>query len=307
MDVSIIIVNYNTKDLTLACINSIFEKTEGLQFEVILVDNGSNDGSQKLFCKDERISYIYNENNLGFGRANNLGYKRAKGDYLFFLNSDTYLVNNAIFLLWRRMRDVQDTSYTQKVACAGCMLTDTYGDIVHSYAHFPSIWQSFLSATIYPLLWKLHIISHLPSTSNYDFKVLKGIFFDVDYITGADLMVQRSVADELGLFDPDFFMYFEETEMQHRYMKAGYRRLIFIEPQVVHLEGKSNSKTSPSRTTQAIRSELLYFMKTCSPIQYGIFSFLLKMGHVLTCLISFPFMTGNYKEKVRHMIDVVEI
>jgi hypothetical protein len=306
MDVSVIIVNYNTKNLTLACINSIFEKTSGLKFEVILVDNGSNDGSQELFCSDQRIKYIYSETNLGFGRANNLGYEKALGDYLFLLNSDTYLVNNAIYLLWRQMKDAQNRLRTQKVACAGCMLTDVYGNVVHSYAHFPSMWQSFCGATIYPMLWKLHIISCLPNTSNYVTEFQKDLFFDVDYITGADLMVQRCVADELGLFDPDFFMYSEETEMQYRYMKAGYRRLVFFEPQIVHLEGKSNRKTSPSRATQAMRSELLYFKKTSSSIQYIIFSFFYKLGHVLTCLITFPFMTGEFKEKLKHILDVMK-
>ena len=89
MDVSIIIVNYNTKDLTSQCIDSIYEKTQGVRFEIILVDNASTDGSKEVFEKDTRITYIYSDENLGFGRANNLGAKVAKGKYLFLLNSDT--------------------------------------------------------------------------------------------------------------------------------------------------------------------------------------------------------------------------
>ena len=129
MDVSVIIVNYNTLALTQQCVDSIFEKTSGLDFEVIIVDNGSTDGSKETFSHDSRIQYIYSEENLGFGRANNLGAAHAKGDYLFFLNSDTYLVNHAISLLWEEMKHLNQEN--AKVACAGCMLTDEQGEYVH--------------------------------------------------------------------------------------------------------------------------------------------------------------------------------
>ena len=103
MDVSIIIVNYNTKELTAACINSIFQYTEGVEFEVILVDNASTDGSREFFRKDTRIILIESEINLGFGRANNLGYEYSHGKYVFLLNSDTYLLNNAVKIFYDRM------------------------------------------------------------------------------------------------------------------------------------------------------------------------------------------------------------
>ncbi|UVV84289.1 glycosyltransferase [Bacteroides thetaiotaomicron] len=100
MDVSVIIVNYNTKALTKSCIESIFSETCGIEFEVILVDNASSDGSKELFQIDERIIFIESNVNLGFGKANNLGYKYATGKYIFLLNSDTLLKNNAIKLFF---------------------------------------------------------------------------------------------------------------------------------------------------------------------------------------------------------------
>ena len=96
MDVSIIIVNYNTCRMTAECIDSVFEKTHGIDFEIILVDNASTDGSREHFAGDSRITYIYNDENLGFGRANNAGIERARGRYVFLLNSDTLLIGNAI-------------------------------------------------------------------------------------------------------------------------------------------------------------------------------------------------------------------
>ena len=95
MDVSIIIVNYNTKNLTLQCIDSIYEKTNDVSFEIIVVDNNSTEGSQELVSHDKRIVFVEAGENLGFGKANNLGLRQAQGKYIFFLNSDTLLLNNA--------------------------------------------------------------------------------------------------------------------------------------------------------------------------------------------------------------------
>lgn len=97
MDVSIIIVNYNTYDLTAACIQSIIEHTKRISYEIIVVDNASTDGSKEKFERDSRIKYIYSEKNGGFGYGNNRGIEIANGDYFFLLNSDTLLLNNAIY------------------------------------------------------------------------------------------------------------------------------------------------------------------------------------------------------------------
>lgn len=300
MDVSVIIVNYNTLALTQQCLDSVFEKTKDLSFEVILVDNGSTDGSQEVFSKDDRITYIYSEENLGFGKANNLGYEHATGKYLFLLNSDTYLVNNAIRLLWEKMERLsKDDRGT--VACMGCMLKDGNGEIIHSYARFPTKSHLFLEATLYPVLWKLHFIPQMPTTSNYGFEEANDSSFDVDYITGADLMVRKEVADHLGLFDPDFFMYSEETELQYRYMKMGYRRVICQGPLIVHLEGGSNKQMSPYRTTIVMKSKLLYIKKTSAFIPYVVFSFMTRICHFLIYLLTFPFQSGDAKGKVTHL------
>ena len=97
MDVSIIIVNYNTKDLLVNCLNSIYEKTKDVLFEIIIVDNASIDGSEEMIKNDfKEVVFIQSGDNIGFGRANNLGIKEAKGDCIFLLNSDTILLNNAI-------------------------------------------------------------------------------------------------------------------------------------------------------------------------------------------------------------------
>ncbi len=140
--VSIIIVNYNTCKMTAECIDSIFEKTEGVDFEVILVDNASKDGSKEHFEKDTRIRYVYNIENMGFGRANNVGMKLAKGKYLFLLNSDTLLINNAV----KQFHDYAE-SYEKK-AFYGCWLKNEEGKRIHSCARIPSI-KDILYNSIY--------------------------------------------------------------------------------------------------------------------------------------------------------------
>lgn len=100
MNVSIIIVNYNTLKITANYIESVFEKTKKIPFEIILVDNASTDGSKEYFEKDQRIRYYYNTENLGFGKANNEGLKYAKGRNVLFLNSDTLLINDAISIYY---------------------------------------------------------------------------------------------------------------------------------------------------------------------------------------------------------------
>jgi GT2 family glycosyltransferase len=134
MDVSIIIVNNNTNRWTQDRIDCVFDKTKGLEFEVIVVDNGSTDGSKEHFEKDDRIKYIYCIENMGFGRVNNLGFKHAKGDYVFLLNSDTCLINNAILEFYYYMR-----SAPLNVGCLGCLMMDREGMPIHSYGEFPGV------------------------------------------------------------------------------------------------------------------------------------------------------------------------
>ena len=133
MDVSIIIVNFNTKDITQKCIESIFQHTSDITFEIILVDNASSDGSVELFQKDNRINLVKSDANLGFGRANNLGFQYATGKYIFLLNSDTLLKNNAVKLFY----DTAEKEHCKNIACWGTMLKDKNGNIGVSYGNFP--------------------------------------------------------------------------------------------------------------------------------------------------------------------------
>lgn len=259
MDISVIIVNYNTREITANCIDSIFAQTSGLEFEVVLVDNASTDGSKEQFEKDNRIIYVYSETNLGFGRANNLGYTYSRGKYIFCLNSDTILLNNALLLFFDKME-----SLTPEVGCMGTLLLDRQHQVMHSYGQFPTLLSNIKWRLGRPCEWK-------------DPKWMQSSdsrFFEVGYVTGADLFIRRDVIEVCGFFDPDFFLYFEETEMQRRFQNRGYKAYIYTEPQIIHLEGGSAPKHTPIMKTlrgllRIVNSERLYFKKTCSTLFYN--------------------------------------
>ncbi len=279
MDVSIIIVNYNTKTITQDCINSIFEKTKDVSFEVILVDNHSTDGSVDVFSQDSRIVFIpLNENN-GFGKANNLGLKKAIGKYVFFLNSDTYLLNNAI----KEFYDFAEKHQKDNIGGIGCRLLKPDMSYCHSYAVFPSFWGELWKPIILPLSLMLGKPYKYLDKPEHDEDV-----FAVGYVTGADLLVRKDVVDKYGAFDPDFFMYYEESEMQHRWTKSGYGSMIVSAPKIVHLEGASYGENhvverNVKKDLQVMRSLLLYMKKTLNSPIYLLF-------RLLFFLVKLPFL-----------------
>lgn len=266
VDVSIIIVNYNTKELTKQCIASIIQKTGEICYEIIVVDNASTDGSKEYFQNLENIVFLPQKNNLGFGKANNKGLKVATGKYVFFLNSDTYLRNNALKLFYDFME-----GYDKKVGCIGCLLKDVNLDRTHSYADFPSKRELLLGRLLNPIYnlfgKKYHILDQG--------KAIKSNHFNVDYVTGADLFVRKEVLDKFGGFDPDFFMYYEETELQKRLTKHGYPSMIIVGPEIVHLEGASVNKQKGVRNYRKMmmvqKSQFIYFKKVSNTFYYVLY------------------------------------
>ena len=291
-DVSIVIVNYNTYNLTQACIESIYKRTKGVDFEVIVVDNDSKDDSVIKFRNDSRISLIESNKNLGFGRANNLGVKKAKGRYVFFLNSDTILLNNAVKL----MADFMDEHGKRLgIGGLGCLLTGSDGKRTHSYAPFPRMGRVLKDE------WGDHFLKRFGRRMK---RLEEGIsidesmtYFPVNYVTGADLFVARETINRYGSFDPDFFMYYEEAEMQYRWYKNGLKSYILCSPQIVHLEGGSQRKASVQRQLTQLKSMFIYFKKTNSRWKYTFFRLAFGIGRFLT----FPFQKMTINERCEYL------
>lgn len=265
MDVSIIIVNYNTRDFTLQCLKSVYEKTIGISFEVIVVDNASSDDSVVHIkqCFPQAV-LVESTENLGFGRANNLGFEHSSGEYVFLLNSDTLLINNAIEVLWRFLNEHDSISIVGGQLYEGDGSTET-----HSYSYlFPSI-----SMELDELLGG--VISHFIDQKRLKF-IKKDGFDEVAYITGADMMLRRCDIEELGFFDSSFFLYFEETELSFRFHKHGKISVFFPEAKIIHFGGASFS-LAKARSIYYLEGRSNYYKITNSRFYHMICNFIWKL------------------------------
>lgn len=269
IDVSIIIVNYNTKDLILQCLQSIFEHTIDISFEVIVVDNASNDGScDSIKEKFPQVNLVSSENNLGFGKANNLGARLASGTFLFLLNSDTLLIENSIKILI----DFFDKSNDHTIAVVGCKLLDLNKKPHISYGNFPSIYQEIFEYGLFKIFKKYYREKLSPSIIDNSTEIK-----NVDYIIGADMFFKKSVFDSISGFDEDFFLYYEETEICFRLKKLGYKIVWNPNTSIIHYlgsSGKSDEKFNYWIFEQLQRSKNLYYKKCYGNLMAKIIKYL---------------------------------
>lgn len=291
MDVSIIIVNYNTCKLTQECINSIYEYTSEISFEVIVVDNASQDGSREFLAKDPRINYLYQTSNLGFGKANNVGLTYATGKYVFFLNSDTYLTCNII----KELCDFARLNSTLNIGALGILLTDEY--MVHS----PSFGQYYSLKSIVKNMFKRFDRSYDYTRTKLNEIKSKG-YASVDYVNGADLFVPTEVLNQVGSFDPIFFMFLEEEDLQRRIGVAGYQRIVLNKKGVVHLKGKSFDGTvSYQRQAMFKKSTFLYVHKYYKHVTFCTIHFLYFMARLKKVLVDYR--TFSLKQKIMYLFS----
>ena len=300
MDVSVIIVNYNTKELTRNCLKSVFEQTKDIDFEVIVSDNGSQDGSLEMIKKEfPQVVLIENNANLGFGAANNRGLAIAKGKYVFYLNSDTLLLNNVVKIFYDFWENADNKN---NIGALGAWLLKD-DKVIHSFAEYPTfknMLYTLFRAIISSLFGKLKKIR------NSNKIIIKKKYADLEilgYITGADLFIKN---DRSAFFDERYFMYFEESDLQfNNFKKKNKKCIILADPQIIHLEGGSDKKTFKYdfNKKSAIfywRSCLIYFKKNYprKKIQRGILKALILFVYV------FPL---NIKYSRPYLKDFVQI
>lgn len=255
MSVSIILVNYNTKDFTLQCIKSIYNHTKEVDFEIIVVDNNSSDQSVEAI-KDEfkDVIVIANNENKGFGAANNIGINYATKKYVFLLNTDTELISNSIMELFNRMESKQ----YEHILCAGVNIIYPDFEPQESYGNYPSLKGIFLGMSGLKLFFNKYYDHYLATGKICDFNVVK----EVDHIVGVAMFINRQkLINQVGLFDEDFFLYFEETELCYRMIKNNFRICLFPDLKIIHHLSKSMS-SSLKKHIYFERSRYLYFKKT---------------------------------------------
>jgi GT2 family glycosyltransferase len=256
--------------------------------EIIVVENGSKDGSLeevKKYSKDHsEVKLIDAEKNLGFGKANNLGAKIAKGEYLLFLNSDTLIFDNALDQCLEIVRKHKD------LGVFSCRLLNSDKTVQPSGGHFPNLfnliaWQLFIDDL--PLIGTL-IPSFHPQRASYD-KDKK-----MDWITGAFLIISKKVFDEVGGFDENIFMYTEEMEMSYRIRKLGYKTYYEKHPSIIHLGGASGG--SFLALTSEVKNMIYFWQKHKAAWQLPIVKIAFFTGSLLRWLI-FGIIKGDEKAR----------
>ena len=231
IDVSIVFTNWNTRDFMRDCIRSVYEKTKGITYEIIVVDDGSTDGSIEMLRKEfPEVKLVVNERNLGVAKAYNRGVAIAMGRYIQMLNTDMVLVNNAVKILVDFLKSHPDAG-----ACGGRLRNRDMTSQI-SYGIFPSFTQALVDASflkeIFPK-WGLSGVGTIPSESLTEPA-------EVEYITGADMLIRKTVVDKLGFFDERYTSYCEESDFCYRIRHQTDWKLYFVpEAEIIHFGGMS--------------------------------------------------------------------
>lgn len=300
---SIIIVSFNTCQITLDCIKSIFQdkmlefdfdnlsKIEKTPTEIIVVDNNSHDDSVKELRKIKNIKLIENKENSGFGKANNQGIKIAQGQYILLLNSDTINLHSAISqsLNWI-------ASHPEASTCTAQLLNKDK-TIQASGGYFPNLFNVFTWCTSLddlPFVNKIikPIHPHTPNFYTKDKFYLKD--HEQDWVTGAFMMIRKSCLDNSGLFDENYFMYGEEVELSYRIKKTNKENKVWylIGPQIIHLGGASSQKRIDPIINEYL-GIISFFKKHKPKYQVVIVKFLLKINAFIRSII---YSSPIYKE-----------
>lgn len=251
-EVSVIIVNYNTKELTLECLRTLYQHTRNVDFEVLLVDNASSDGSvDAIRAEFPEVILIESEQNLGFGRANNLASETATGKYLLLLNSDTVTIQNSVGgILDFAEKHPEHGSYGVKTL---------YGDGSHNTG---SCWGFPRYCSLLSAAFGLNRIlpgSRLFNAEGYDWADWSHPF-TVDAVSGCFLLISHDLWSQVRGFDEDFFMYGEDIDLALRLKNKGRDSIIDPTVEIVHLRGRSDVVKS-AKWTKLFTAKSQLFVK----------------------------------------------
>ena len=249
-DISIIIVNYNTGRFLINCLQSIYNHQPMSSFEVIIIDNNSTDNSIASVIADfPQVNLIRNKQNFGFAKANNQGLEIAQGNYYVLLNPDTLVLPGSIDLM------IEFMEKDKKIGILGPKLMDQDYKFQDSCKKFPSRIGEFLQNTFLDKI--LPVFLRYKLSDDY---LTRDWPLEVNLVTGACLVIKKSVIDDIGSFDTNFFLYYEEVDLCYRAQKSGWKIFFFPEAKVIHYGGKSTEKNLTASLTEAFNSKI-YFLK----------------------------------------------
>jgi GT2 family glycosyltransferase len=234
LQLSVVIVSFNTAQMTLRCLESVRADLAGIDAEVIVVDNGSTDNSvEAIRANAPWVKLIVSERNVGFGAGNNLALAQARGENLLLLNTDAFPAAGAVSALMQYLKE------HPKTAVVGPKLLNADGSTQQSCFRFPTPLRSWMEN-----LWISTAMKRHPSIDDYRFWAHDSER-NVDFVIGACILVRRSVYEQVGGFDERFFMYAEESDWMYRMRRAGWQISFTPTAVVTHLGGASGATDKP--------------------------------------------------------------
>ncbi|HIE56924.1 MAG TPA: glycosyltransferase family 2 protein [Anaerolineales bacterium] len=249
VDMSIVLVCWNNKDYLDPCLKSLYDANLENSFDVVVVDNGSNDGSQAMLReKYPQVQLIQNDHNVGLGKASNQGIEATNGEFILLLNNDTIVNKHALDSLANFMRTHPDAG------AVGGKLLNADLSFQSGYGGFSTLMEEFLIAIRVGELsspgYPLHGDSDAPC--------------EVGWMSSANLLVRRKTLDEIGLLDESYFIYGDETDIQYRMHKAGWKAYYLPDATTIHYGGRSMNRWK--RRRMVYRGKMLFYKKN-----YGAF------------------------------------
>jgi len=250
---SIILVNWNTADLTKDALLSVYKETSGFDFEVIIVDNNSGDGSVEMIKKEfPQVILIENKDNLGFGKANNQALKIAQGDYLMFLNTDVVVLDGALNKLVNYLDQNED------VMMVGPRLLNRDLTFQHACRRMlPNPVNSF-----FHLFGLTKIFKNSKIVNQYKrYSADPEITGPTEALSGAAMMFRRQVYSAIGGFDETFFMYGEDLDFCKRVLDKGWKIVYVSDAKIIHFGGQSSGKRKVKSLVNFYEAMWLYYKK----------------------------------------------
>lgn len=281
LDLSIIIVNWNALDYLQECIASIQQFISGIEYEIIVVDNASTKGDvDSLLSLFPEVILVKNRQNLGFARANNLGFLQAKGTYVLFLNPDTKLVGPAINRLLERMELLPDAGIV------GCRQVDPDLKVqTTSIQKFPTIFNQIVNIEALRLRWPgCPLWSIAPLFRDHPLPVL------VEVIPGACMLLRSEVFERVGRFSEEYFMYAEDIDLNYKVAQTGLRNYYISDAVIIHYGGRSSKQAEVNQWATMMKYQAMnqYYSKNHSHL-YAAF-YRTAMGASALCRIAMLYL-----------------
>ena len=288
MKLTVVIVNYNVKYFVEQCVDSLRRALDGIDSEIVVVDNHSKDGSVKYLSKVEGMRLIDTGHNLGFSKANNIAIRQSKAEYVLLLNPDTFVAEDAI----SKMLDFADAH--PKAGGIGVRMHNDWGSLAReSRRGLPSPMTSFYKM--------IGLCRRKPTHPRYGKYYMGWLPWDspqqIEVISGACFLLRRKALDEVGPLDEDFFMYGEDVDLSYRLLKGGWENW-YVPADIVHYKGESTQKTSFKYVHVFYNAMLIFMRKHYSPLSWVVVWPLQMAVYFIAFLTLVGTLTGKMRKSL---------